>query len=86
MADVQSALKELFADTLQEMPEAELDHEFGYAKHDVANKQTTNSRNRKSKKTITNEYGEQEIRVPCDRNGEFETMIVKEASVEYNRH
>jgi len=77
MADVQSALKELFADTLQEMLEAELDHELGYAKHDVANKQTTNSRNGKSKKTITSEYGEQEIRVPRDRNGEFEPMIVK---------
>ena len=77
MADVQSALKELFADTLQEMLEAELDHELGYAKHDVANKQTTNSRNGKSKKMITSEYGEQEIRVPRDRNGEFEPAIVK---------
>ncbi len=77
MADVQSALKELFADTLQEMLETELDHELGYAKHDVANKQTKNSRNGKSKKMITSEYGEQEIRVPRDRNGEFEPMIVK---------
>lgn len=77
MADVQSALKELFADTLQEMLEAELDHELGYEKHNVANKQTPNSRNGKSKKTITSEYGEQEIRVPRDRNGEFEPMIVK---------
>lgn len=70
MADVQSALKELFADTLQEMLEAELDHELGYEKHDVANKQTTNSRNGKTKKTVISEYGEQEIRVPRDRNGE----------------
>lgn len=77
IADVQSALKELFADTLQEMLEAELDHHLGYAKHDVANKQTNNSRNGKTKKTITSEYGEQEIRVPRDRNGEFEPMIVK---------
>lgn len=77
MADVQAALKELFADTLQEMLEAELDHELGYAKHNVANKQTTNSRNGKTKKTITSEYGEQEIRVPRDRNGEFEPTIVK---------
>lgn len=77
MADVQSALKELFADTLQEMLEAELDHELGYAKYDVSNKKTTNSRNGKSKKKITSEYGEQEIHVPRDRNGEFEPMIVK---------
>jgi putative transposase len=77
MQDVQSALKELFADTLQEMLEAELEHELGYSKHDVANKDTTNSRNGKSKKRITSEYGEQEIQVPRDRNGEFEPTIVK---------
>jgi putative transposase len=77
MADVQSALKELFADTLQEMLEAELEHDLGYAKHEVASKETTNSRNGKSKKTITSEYGEQEILVPRDRNGEFEPVIVK---------
>lgn len=77
MADVQSALKELFADTLQEMLEAELEHDLGYAKHDTSNKKTTNSRNGKSKKTITSEYGEQEILVPRDRNSEFEPVIVK---------
>jgi transposase-like protein len=37
MDDVQSALKELFAETLQSMLEAELDAELGYKKHDVAN-------------------------------------------------
>lgn len=66
MADVQSALKELFADTLQEMLKAELDHELRYPKHDVTNKKTSNSRNGKSKKTIVSEYREQEIRVPRD--------------------
>lgn len=38
--DVQSALKELFADTLQEMLEAELETSLGYAKHDTKNKKT----------------------------------------------
>ncbi|HEX2954876.1 MAG TPA: IS256 family transposase, partial [Bacillota bacterium] len=32
--DVQSAIKDLFADTLQEALEAELDHTLGYAKND----------------------------------------------------
>ena len=45
MEDVQSALKELFAETLQSMLEAELDTELGYEKHDVKSKVTTNSRN-----------------------------------------
>lgn len=77
MDDVQSALKELFAETLQSMLEAELDTELGYEKHDVKKKTTTNSRNGKTKKTVTSEYGEMEISVPRDRNGEFEPVIVK---------
>ncbi|WP_028559649.1 IS256 family transposase, partial [Paenibacillus pinihumi] len=75
--DAQNALKDLFAETIQEMLEAELDTHLGYEKHDVKNKQTTNSRNGKSKKTIASEYGEQEIVVPRDRQGEFEPVVVK---------
>ncbi len=75
--DVQKTLKELFAETLQEMLEAELETELGYAKHDVKNKETRNSRNGHSKKTVTSEYGEVEIEVPRDRLGEFEPMVVK---------
>jgi putative transposase len=69
--------KELFAETLQSMLEAELDTELGYEKHDIKNKATSNSRNGKSKKTVNSEYGEVEIQVPRDRNGEFEPGIVK---------
>lgn len=75
--DVQSALKELFAETLQEMLEAELETSLGYAKHDVKNKQTTNSRNGYSKKTVRSEYGDITLKVPRDREGEFEPVIVK---------
>jgi putative transposase len=75
--DAQNALKDLFAETLQEILEAELDTQLGYDKHDIKNKQTPNSRNGKSKKTITSEYGDQEIQVPRDRQGEFEPIVVK---------
>lgn len=75
--DVQSALKELFAETLQSMLEAELDTELGYEKHDVKNKTTRNSRNGTSKKAVISEYGEVDIDVPRDRNGEFDPVIVK---------
>ncbi len=56
MDDVQSALKGLFADTIQEMVEAEIESSLGYAKHDMKNKRTTNSRNGYSKKTFRSEY------------------------------
>jgi putative transposase len=75
--DAQNALKDLFAETIQEMLEAEMDTHLGYEKHDVQGKQTTNSRNGKSKKNVTSEYGEQEISVPRDRQGEFEPIVVK---------
>ena len=48
--DAQNALKDLFAETIQEMLEAEMDTHLGYQKHEVKNKQTRNSRNGKSKK------------------------------------
>jgi len=75
--DAQNALKELFAETLQEMLEAELDTHLGYEKHEVKAKMTPNSRNGKSKKTVVSEYGEQEIAVPRDRMGEFEPVVVQ---------
>ncbi|ALS21098.1 MULTISPECIES: hypothetical protein [Paenibacillus] len=36
--DAQNALKELFAETIQEMLEAEMDTHLGYEKNDVKNK------------------------------------------------
>ncbi|MFD1676861.1 transposase, partial [Alicyclobacillus fodiniaquatilis] len=65
--DVQAALRDLFAGTMQEMLEAELDTHLGYAKHDTKNKTTDNSRNGHSRKTLTSEYGDVEIAVPRDR-------------------
>ncbi|WP_143276700.1 IS256 family transposase [Brevibacillus brevis] len=75
--DVQSALKELFAETIQEMLEGEIESTLGYAKHDTKNKRTANSRNGHSKKTVRSEYGEVDIQIPRDREGEFEPVIVK---------
>ncbi|MGN7472444.1 IS256 family transposase, partial [Brevibacillus sp. SAFN-007a] len=75
--DVQSALKDLFADTIQEILEAEIESSLGYAKHDMKNKRTTNSRNGYSKKTVRSEYGDVDIQVPRDREGDFEPTIVK---------
>lgn len=75
--DVQDALKDLFAETLQEMLEAEMDDQLGYTKYDYKNKNTTNSRNGKSRKTVTSNLGEFELEVPRDRDGEFEPKVVK---------
>lgn len=75
--DVQETLKELFADTLKEMLEAELDDHLGYSKYDYKNKQTTNSRNGRSSKKVVSDLGEFQLDVPRDRDGSFEPEVVK---------
>jgi putative transposase len=75
--DVQDALKDIFADTLQEILEGELDHNLGYEKHDEANKQTENRRNGHSQKTVRSQFGEVTLDIPRDRESEFAPLIVK---------
>ncbi|MCT4564034.1 MAG: IS256 family transposase [Maledivibacter sp.] len=74
--DLHSYLKDLFKDTLQEMLEAELETNLGYEKGDRKNKKTDNCRNGYGEKTVKTKFGEMEIEVPRDRNGEFEPTVV----------
>ena len=75
--DISTMLKDLFSETIQEMMEAELDTTLGYGKNETTQKTGGNRRNGHTKKTITSEYGESEIQVPRDREGEHEPIIVK---------
>ena len=75
--DVQDMLKDLLGDTLQGMLEAELDQSLGYSKYDYRNKETDNSRNGYSKKTVVSSTGDIDLDIPRDRNGEFQPQIVK---------
>ena len=74
--DIQSRLKRLFAGTIEQMLEAEMDEHLGYEKHSVEGNNSGNSRNGYNRKTIISDYGESEIAVPRDRNGEFEPKLV----------
>ncbi|ACR79477.1 MULTISPECIES: IS256-like element ISKol2 family transposase [Kosmotoga] len=75
--DAENLVKELFGDIIKEMLEAELEEELGYSKHDYRNKETDNSRNGYSKKTVNSSYGKIELSIPRDRKGEFEPIVVK---------
>lgn len=75
--DVQEFVKALTAETIQEVLEGELENELGYSKYDYKNKQTDNSRNGHSKKTVQSSQGEIELKIPRDRNGEFEPEIIR---------
>lgn len=74
--EVLAAMKEMFKDILQETLEAEMDTQLGYDKYDISDKQTDNSRNGYSKKTIKSELGPVELNIPRDRKGEFDPKIL----------
>ncbi|MED4600923.1 IS256 family transposase [Paenibacillus validus] len=74
---IQTTLKELFKDVLEEALQAELDTQLAYDRYDAKSKKTKNSRNGYSKKTVSSEYGDIEIQVPRDRLGEFDPVVVK---------
>jgi transposase-like protein len=75
--DIQSALKDLFGQTLQAMLEGEMDHHLGYAKGEAQSKQTHNRRNGHSSKSLRSDYGDIALTVPRDREGDFEPLIVR---------
>lgn len=77
VGDIQSAMKDLFGKAMQDMLEAELDSSLGYNKHDYQNKETENSRNGFSPKTVTTKHGPVKLNIPRDRMGRFQPTIVK---------
>ena len=76
VADVYSLLKDSFKDILQELMEAELDASLGYEKNQKGDVSTSNKRNGHSPKTLKSQYGEFQIDVPRDRDGEFEPKLI----------
>jgi putative transposase len=69
-------LKQLQKRLLEKAMGAELTVHLGYEKHDVAGKNTGNSRNGTSPKTIKGEFGNLDLAAPRDRNGTFAPQIV----------
>ena len=69
--------KETIVEFVEDSLDAELDDELGYSKYDYKNKNTDNSRNGHSKKTLRTSCGDVEVSVPRDRNGEFEPQLLK---------
>ncbi len=76
VADVYSLLRDSFKDILQELMEAELDASLGYEKNQKSDVPTSNKRNGHSPKTVKSQYGEFQIDVPRDREGEFEPKLI----------
>ena len=77
MDDIQNLFKETIAEFMENSLDAELDDELGYSKYDYRSKDTDNSRNGHSGKTLRTSFGEVDISVPRDRKGEFEPQVLK---------
>ena len=77
MADIQNLFKETIAEFMENSLDAELDDELGYSKYDYRSRDTDNSRNGHSGKTLRTSFGEVDISVPRDRKGEFKPQVLK---------
>jgi len=78
LGDVNNFVKDLVAPTLQAMLDAEMNNHLGYPKKDPSGNLSGNSRNgHYPKKIKTASAGNVDIRVPRDRNGEFEPIVVR---------
>lgn len=85
--EVMAAMKEMFKDVLQQVMETELDNKLGYEKSErtsdnAETAESKNYRNGYSQKTIKSQLGEVQVKIPRDRNGEYEPQIIEK----YNRN
>lgn len=76
--EIMDCIKSMFAEVLQEVMEAELDEQLGYERYEKS--ESPNRRNGHSKKKVKSEFGDIEIAVPRDRNGDYEPQIIPKHS------
>ena len=77
MDDIQNLFKETIAEFMENGLDAELDDELGYSKYDYKNKDTDNSRNGHSSKTLRTSFGDVDVSIPRDRKAKFEPQLLK---------
>ena len=73
--DIQEALKDIFKDSLQTAMNAEFEDHMGYERYDNKTEKT-NYRNGYSDKSVHSSFGDVDLQIPRDRNGEFDPQIV----------
>ena len=67
----------LFADTLESMMEEELTDHLGYEPYEVKGHHSGNSRNGYYNKKVRTSEGDTDVRIPRDRNGDYEPKILR---------
>ena len=66
----------LFANTMEQMLEAELSDHLGYDRYDTKGRNSGNNRNGHYERKLRTSNGDVEIQVPRDRKGSFEPKIL----------
>ena len=77
MEDIQQLFRETIAEFIEDGLDAEMDEHLGYDRYDTKEKETDDSRNGHSSKTLRTSFGDTPIQVPRDRKGEFDPVILK---------
>jgi len=72
VSDFRDLFKEMVGVFLENDLEGEIEDELGYSKYDYRDKETDNSRNCHTHKSLKTSNGELEIKIPRNRNGDFE--------------
>jgi putative transposase len=74
--EFESYFQELYKQGVEALLKAEIGDHLGYPKHDPSGKNSGNSRNGSSRKTLKTNLGEVPLDVPRDRNATFDPIIV----------
>jgi transposase-like protein len=80
VADMQSALKDIFGPMFEAMLNGEMDNHLGYGNNDHGAKITTDRRNGYIEKSVRTTAGTVDLKVPRDRDGSFEPQVIPKRS------
>lgn len=75
--DLAALSKHLLKLTVERAMNVEMDEHLGYEKHAQQGKNSGNSRNGYSEKTLKGDFGEVDIKTPRDRNATFEPQLIR---------
>ena len=80
--DITKEFKNILKEVIQTASQEELTSHLGYNKHQESDNQ--NYRNGYNEKTIKSKYGNIDVSIPRDRDGEFEPQLVKKREILLN--
>ena len=74
----------LFANTMEQMLEAELSEQLGYEPYEAKGRKSGNNRNGKRPMKVRTSGGETAINIPRDRNGDFQPSLLEKHKANSN--